>query len=171
MSLQAERLLDRFEDIEHAVERDLRRAQRRLKQNIPSYLRESRPLNILAAPIIYSMIVPIALLDLWMSVYQGICFPLFGIRGVQRRAYIAVDRHKLTYLNGIEKLNCIYCGYANGVFAYAREITGRTETYWCPIKHGKRTRDAHPYYKHFAAYGDAPGYKRRLRTLRRALKK
>ena len=170
MSLQAERLLDNFEDIERAVERDLRRAQRRLKQSIPSYLRESRPLNVLAAPIIYSMIVPIALLDLWMSVYQWICFPLFGIRGVQRSAYIVVDRHKLTYLNGIEKLNCVYCGYANGVFAYAREITGRTETYWCPIKHSKRTRDAHRYYEDFAAYGDAPGYKRHLRTLRRSLK-
>ncbi len=171
MALQAERLLDKFGDIECAVERDFRRAQRRLKKSIPSYLLESRPLNVLAAPIIYSMIVPIALLDLWMSFYQWICFPLFGIRRVQRRDYIVVDRHKLTYLNGIEKLNCIYCGYANGVFAYTREITGRTETYWCPIKHGKRTRDAHPYYEDFAAYGDAPGYKRRLRTLRRSLKK
>ncbi len=171
MALQADRLFDKFGDIERAVERDLRRAQRRLKQSIPSYLLESRPLNVLAAPLIYSMIVPIALLDVWMSLYQWICFPLFGIRRVQRRDYIVVDRHKLTYLNGIEKLNCIYCGYANGVFAYAREITGRTETYWCPIKHGKRTRDAHPYYEDFAAYGDAPGYKRRLRTLRRSLKK
>ena len=53
------------------------------------------------------MIVPIALLDAWISLYQWICFPLFGIRRVQRRDYIVVDRHKLTYLNGIEKLNCI----------------------------------------------------------------
>jgi hypothetical protein len=30
MALQAERLLDKFEDMERAVERDLRRAQRRL---------------------------------------------------------------------------------------------------------------------------------------------
>jgi hypothetical protein len=171
MALLAGRLLDTFEDIERAVERDLHRAQRRLKQSIPSYLLESRPLHVLAAPIIYSLIVPIALLDVWMSLYQWICFPLFGICRVQHRDYIVVDRHKLTYLNGIEKLNCIYCGYANGVFAYAREITGRTETYWCPIKHGTRTRDAHPYYENFAAYGDAPAYKRRLPTLRRSLKK
>ena len=171
MALQADRLLDKFEDIERAVERDLRHAQRRLKQSIPSYLLESRPLNVLAAPIIYSMIVPIALLDVWMSLYQWICFPLFGIRKVQRRNYIVVDRHKLTYLNGIEKLNCIYCGYANGVFAYTREITGRTETYWCPIKHGRRTRDAHARYQRFAAYGDATAYKHRLPALRRSLKK
>lgn len=171
MALQAERLLDKFDDIERAVERDLRRAQKRLKQSIPSYLLESRPLNLLAAPVIYSMIVPIALLDAWISFYQWMCFPLFGIRRVPRRQYIVIDRHKLAYLNGIEKLNCVYCGYANGVFAYAREITGRTETYWCPIKHGTRTRDAHPYYEDFAAYGDAPGYKRRLPALRRSLKK
>ncbi|HKY19873.1 MAG TPA: hypothetical protein VJM31_01525 [Vicinamibacterales bacterium] len=171
MALQVGRLLDKFDDIERTIERDLRRAQRHLKQSIPSYLLESRPLNVLAAPIIYSMIVPIALLDIWMSLYQWICFPLFGIPRVHRRDYIVVDRHKLTYLNGIEKLNCIYCGYANGVFAYAREVTGRTETYWCPIKHAKRTRDAHRYYDDFAAYGDAPGYKQRLRVLRRSLKK
>jgi len=33
-----------------------------------------------------------------------------------------MDRHHLAYLNVIEKLNCEYCGYANGVFAYVREI-------------------------------------------------
>lgn len=171
MARRAEMLVDKFEDIQRAVERDLHRAQKRLRQSIPSYLLESRPLNLLAAPIIYSMIVPIALLDAWISVYQWMCFPLFGIRRVRRRNYIVIDRHKLAYLNGIEKLNCVYCGYANGVFAYTREITGRTETYWCPIKHGKRTRDAHLYYEDFAAYGDATDYKRRLPLLRRSLKK
>lgn len=171
MTPHAERLLDRFEDMERAFQRDLHRAQRRLKQSIPSYVLHSRPLNLLAAPIVYSMIVPIVLLDAWITLYQWLSFPLFGIRTVARRDYIVVDRHKLAYLNGIEKLNCAYCGYANGVFAYVREITGRTEAYWCPIKHGKRTRDAHAYYDDFAAYGDAHGYTRRLPALRRSLKK
>jgi hypothetical protein len=171
MPLQAEQLLDRLDDIERQVEREIRRAQKRLKQSIPSYLLESRLLNLLAAPVVYSMILPIALLDAWISLYQWLCFPLFGIRVVKRGHYIVIDRHKLAYLNGIEKLNCVYCGYANGVFAYVREVTGRTETYWCPIRHGRRTRDAHPHYQDFAAYGDAPGYKRRLPALRRTLKK
>lgn len=171
MPVQAERLLDKFEDWERAAERDLRRAQRRLKQNLPSYLLESRPLNLLAAPVIYSMVVPIALLDAWISFYQWVCFPLFGIRRVRRREYIVIDRHKLAYLNGIEKLNCVYCGYTNGVFAYAREIAGRTEAYWCPIKHDTRTHDAHAFYDDFAAYGDAHGYKHRLPALRRSLRK
>lgn len=171
MAPQAERLLDRFEDMERAFQRDVRRAQRRLKQSIPVYLLQSRPLNLLAAPVVYSMIVPIVLLDVWITLYQWLCFPLFGIRKVSRGDHIVIDRHKLAYLNGIEKLNCVYCGYANGVFAYVREITGRTEAYWCPIKHGRRTRDAHAYYDDFAAYGDPHGYKRRLPALRRSLKK
>jgi hypothetical protein len=170
MAPQAERLLDRIEDMERAVERDLRRAQKRLKQSIPSYLRQSRPLNLLAAPVVYSMILPIALLDAWVSLYQWLCFPLFGIATVKRRDHFVIDRHKLAYLNGIEKLNCVYCGYANGVFAYVRDVTGRTEAYWCPIKHATRTRDAHPHYQGFAPYGDAPAYKQRLPALRRSLK-
>ena len=168
---RAERLLDRFEDMERAFERDVRRAQRRLRQSIPSYVLQSRPLNLLAAPVVYSMIVPIALLDAWVTVYQWICFPLFGIRKVARRDYIVVDRQKLRYLNGIEKLNCVYCGYANGVFAYVREIAGRTEQYWCPIRHAKRVRAPHLHYREFVDYGDAQAYLRELPVLRSKLKK
>jgi hypothetical protein len=171
MAFLAERMLDRLDDAERIVGRDVRRAHKRLKQSIPSYVLESRPLNLLAAPVIYSMVLPIVLLDAWVSLYQWLCFPLYGIGTVKRGDYIVIDRHKLAYLNGIEKLNCVYCGYANGVFAYVREITGRTEAYWCPIRHGTRTRDAHPHYQDFAAYGDAAGYKRRLPALRRSLKK
>ena len=110
-------------------------AHKRLKQSIPRFLRESSTLNILTAPIIYSMVVPIALIDAAFSLYQGLCFPLYGISHVRRSAYIAaVDRRHLAYLNAIEKFNCMYCGYANGVLAYVREIAGRTEQYWCPIR-------------------------------------
>src|SRR4026209_1604866 len=107
--------VDRLEGLEHDLQGDLRRAQRRLRQSIPSYIRERRPLNLLAVPVIYSMIVPIVVLDAWITVYQRICFPLFGIARVTRGEFIVIDRHKLPYLNGIEKLNCVYCGYANGV--------------------------------------------------------
>ena len=55
-------------------EREARLAHRRLKQSIPRFLRESRIATLLSAPLVYSMIVPIALLDLWISVYQSICF-------------------------------------------------------------------------------------------------
>ena len=149
--------------------RDVRQAHERLKQSIPRYIRESNPLNLLTAPIIYSLIVPIALLDLWMSIYQGLCFPIYGIAHVRRSTYIVIDRHHLAYLNGIEKLNCVYCGYANGVFAYVREIAGRTEQYWCPIRHAKRVKAPHVHYHEFVDYGDAKGYHRRLPILRAEL--
>ena len=151
-------------------EQEVRAAHLRLKQSVPAYLRESEPRHLLLAPVIYSLIVPIALLDAWITLYQTICFPLFGIARVRRDAYIALDRHHLAYLNVIEKANCDYCGYANGVLAYVREVAGRTEQYWCPIRHGKRVRAPHLHYKEFVDYGDAAGYQQQLPLLRTKLK-
>ena len=108
-------------------DREVRAAQRRLKRSIPRFLHESRLTNGLTAPVIYSIVVPVALLDLWVSLYQRVCFPVYRIARVRRADYIVIDRQHLAYLNGIEKLNCMFCGYANGVFAYVREIAGRTE--------------------------------------------
>jgi hypothetical protein len=80
-----------------------------------------------------------------------------------------IDRHSLSYLNSIEKLNCIYCGYAGGVFAYAREIAARTEQYWCPIKHARKILDPHRRYAHFADFGQAEEYKEAHKNLRTEL--
>lgn len=151
-------------------ERDVRLAHDRLKQSIPAFIRESSPLNLLTAPIIYSLIAPIALLDLWITLYQALCFPLYGIARVRRSTYIVIDRHHLAYLNAIEKLNCVYCGYANGVFAYVREVAGRTEQFWCPIRHAQRVRAPHTHYRKFVDYGDANGYHHELPVLRARLK-
>lgn len=150
-------------------DRDIRLAHARLKQGIPRFLRESNPLSVLTAPIIYSLIVPVAILDVWVSAYQLVCFPAYGIARVRRSAYIVIDRHHLAYLNGIEKLNCVFCGYTNGVFAYVREIAGRTEQYWCPIRHAKRMRAPHAHYRDFVEFGDAAGYRRELPRLRARL--
>ncbi len=150
-------------------ERDVRLAHQRLKQSIPRFLRESSVRNLLTAPLIYSIVIPIALLDAWISLYQAICFRAYGIARVRRSRYIVIDRQHLAYLNAIEKLNCVYCGYANGVIAYVREIAGRTEQYWCPIRHATRVRGPHEHYRHFVDYGDADGYRRRLIPLRHEL--
>jgi hypothetical protein len=61
-------------------------------------------------------------------------FPVTGPREHRRRAFFVLDRRKLAYLNGIEKVNRGYCSYANGLLAYVREVAARTEEYWCPIK-------------------------------------
>jgi hypothetical protein len=63
-------------------------------------------------------IIPIALADLIGSMYQAICFPIYGIPKVHRGEYLSFDRHRLSYLNFAEKLNCDYCAYVNGILAY-----------------------------------------------------
>jgi hypothetical protein len=151
-------------------EREVHEAHRRLKQRLPVFLRESNLRTIATAPVIYSLIVPVAVLDLWVTLYQAVCFRAYGIPRVRRSAYIVIDRGALAYLNGVEKFNCVFCGYANGVFAYVREVGGRTEQYWCPIRHAKRVRAPHAHYREFVEYGDAEGYKRKLIPLRDALK-
>jgi hypothetical protein len=125
--------------------------------------------NLLTTPLIYSLSVPLALLDAWITLYQWICFPIYGIRIVRRRSYFVFDRRLLHYLTTIEKLHCAYCSYATGLFAYVREVTARTEQYWCPIKHARPVRGAHSRYRRFAGYADAAAYRHRLPVLRHAL--
>jgi len=147
-------------------EQDVLAAQRRLRTGLYRFLSTTGVITYLTAPVIYALIVPVGLLDLAVSAYQWICFPAYGIPRVPRGAYVALDRHSLAYLNLIEKLNCLYCGYANGVLAFAREIASRTEQYWCPIKHARRIAGAHRRYGEFLEYGDAQAYLARLEELR-----
>lgn len=79
---------------------------------------------------------------------------------------MVLDRHHLVYLNLIEKFNCVICGYVNGIIEYVREISGRTEQYWCPIKHARRTPDPHQFSLSFSDYGDAEAYRSRIQKLR-----
>jgi hypothetical protein len=150
-------------------ESEVRRRHRSMKTSVRRYLRESSIPSMLSAPIVYSVALPFMLIDLWVSVYQYICFPIYGIPRVRRADYIVIDRYKLAYLNAIEKANCDYCSYANGLIAYVREVSARTEQYWCPIKHAQRVRAPHSRYRHFVDYGDAEGYKRELPVMRDAL--
>lgn len=144
--------------------------QRELRISVTRLLKQASPATIITAPIIYSMIVPLALLDAWASVFQAICFRAYGIPRVNRSDYIAIDRGRLAYLNWIEALNCAYCGYGNGVIAYVREISSRTEQYWCPIKHAVRISDPHKRYYEFLEFGDAEGYRSRLDSFRTSLR-
>jgi hypothetical protein len=151
------------------LDNELLEAHRRLRQSIPDYIREGSPFNLLTAPVVYSLIVPLIVLDLWTTVYQWVCFPIYGVPRVRRRKYFAIDRHRLAYLNGIEKVNCTFCSYANGLLAYVREVAARTEQYWCPIKHARAIPTPHRHYQAFVDYGDATGYRRGLSALRDAL--
>ncbi|KAB0669629.1 hypothetical protein F6V30_12570 [Oryzomonas sagensis] len=147
------------------------RQQRRLKTGFFRYLAESRPLNVLTAPVIYAGFIPFLLLDLFLLIYQAVCFPIYEIPKVKRAEYLVFDREDLPYLNIIEKLNCFYCSYGNGLAAYFREIAARTEQYWCPIKHARRIRAAHDRYPRFFEYGDAESYRKGLERLRKEFDK
>jgi hypothetical protein len=146
-------------------EEEVLRQHRKLKTGLWRYISGARPLIALTAPIIYALIVPMALLDLCVSLYQAVCFPVYGLKKVRRRDYIALDRHHLAYLNALEKLNCAYCSYANGLLAYVREIAARTESYWCPIKHARRVAGVHGLYREFAEFGDAAAFKAKMDEL------
>lgn len=128
----------------------------------------SRFLVLLTTPVIWACLLPILLVDMIGSFYQSVCFPIYGIPKVRRHDYLAFDRHHLGYLNTIEKLNCEYCAYVNGILAYFTEIAARTEQYWCPIKHARCLKCAHSRYRKFVDYGDAEQYRRHLAEVRRS---
>ncbi|MGD9922975.1 MAG: hypothetical protein AB7V13_16275 [Pseudorhodoplanes sp.] len=171
LARQRARLRIGMENGRVAFERELLRRHRELKTALLTYLWNANPLVILTAPVIYALIVPLFVLDLFVSVYQAICFPVYGIPKVRRSDYFVFDRHHLAYLNALEKLNCAYCSYANCLIAYVREIAARTEQYWCPIKHARRVIGSHPRYMSFDDYGNAEGYHARAAQLRAALAK
>ena len=153
-----------------AFEREARALHKKLRQGVVTFLWEAPVASLLVAPVIYSLIVPFALLDCWLWLYQAVCFPVYGIAKVDRSRYVFLDRGHLQYLNWIERLNCNYCGYANGLIAYVREIASRTEQYFCPIKHAHRWARPHSRYHEFLDFGDAPAYKRKLAKLRAELR-
>ncbi|MBY0493403.1 MAG: hypothetical protein K2Y23_04255 [Cyanobacteria bacterium] len=149
----------------------MRADHRRLRTGLWRYITRGGVTTLLSAPVIYSTIVPFVILDAWVSIYQAICFRAWALRRVRRRHYFVLDRHKLAYLNGLEKVNCLYCSYANGLIAYVREVAARTEQYWCPIRHARRVREPHGRYQAFAPYGDPVAYRADLPSLRAALKR
>ncbi|TXH91401.1 MAG: hypothetical protein E6Q78_00115 [Rhodoferax sp.] len=143
------------------------RQQRRYRIGLFRFLLRSRLLVVLTAPVIYAGWIPFLLLDAFVSLYQAVCFPVYRIPKVRRSDYLVFDREDLPYLNAVEKFNCFYCSYGNGVAAYAREIAARTEQYWCPIKHARRIRDAHNHYPQFFDHGDAEAFRQGLARLRK----
>lgn len=147
-------------------EKEVLSHHRQLKLGLPSYLLHSRILVLLTAPVIYLGVIPFVLLDIFLLFYQGICFPIYGIPKVRRGDYVLFDRGQLKYLNLLERLNCAYCSYANGLCAFVAEIAARTEQHWCPIKHARRLRSPHSRYTHFFDYGDADDYRRDVEKVR-----
>jgi len=167
---QRSRLRYQLEGKRVVFEQAIEEAHQRVKLGVLRWFLSVRPQNFLTMPIIYGMAAPMLLFDLCVSLYQWICFPVYRVARVKRSHYFLLDHQHLAYLNIIEKVHCMYCSYAVGLLAYATEITARTEQYFCPIKHARKTLGVHARYERFLDYGDAEDFHRKLEEFRAALK-
>ena len=118
--------------------------------------------QIIAIPFIFGMIIPAIILDICITIYQTCAFSLYRIPKVKRSEYIVFERQFLDYLNLQQKLQCLYCSYVNGLFAYSVEIAARTERYWCPLKAAHKPKFSHGWYKDFADYGNPEEWKEKF---------
>lgn len=150
-------------------EQTLKEAHQRVKLGVFRWFLTVRPQNYLTMPVIYGASIALVLFDLSVSLYQALCFPIYGIPKVKRSDYIVYDHQHLAYLNIIEKAHCLYCSYAVGMVAYTQEIIARTEQYFCPIKHARKMRSMHSRYERFLDYGDGDEFLRKLEEFRAEL--
>ncbi len=192
MTTQLEILLDKIKTLENELIEELQKQEEEFSYEIRkrkvyfeensiirhreyvkrmlSYISDAPIKHIISIPFIWSCIVPALMMDVTVSAYQWVCFPLYGIPKVKRQDYIVFDRQFLNYLNIIEKINCAYCSYVNGLIAYVQEIAARTEQFWCPIKHAQRIKNLHSRYQKFINYGDAETYRSKIEIIRRDFK-
>lgn len=150
-------------------EKSIREAHKKLKTSWFYWFITVSPKHLLSAPFIYGLIIPLVIFDISVSLYQSVSFRLYGIARVKRSDHFIFDHRHLAYLNIFEKVNCLYCSYANGVINFAREIASRTEQYWCPIKHAHKILDAHHRYIDFIDYGNAEDYQKNVLDIRKKL--
>ena len=151
-------------------EKSIREAHLKLKTSWFYWFITVSPKHLLSGPFIYGLIIPLVLFDISISLYQSICFRLYGVSRVNRSDYFIFDHRHLAYLNLFEKINCLYCSYAVGVINFSREIASRTEQYWCPIKHAHKLIDAHHRYIDFIDYGKAENYESNREKIRSELR-
>lgn len=76
LALARTELQVRVEDGRIAFEDAVRRRHQQMKSRLLHYVLGAGPLVLLSAPVIYSLIFPLALLDLFVTVYQWLCFPV-----------------------------------------------------------------------------------------------
>ena len=147
-------------------EKDVFKKQKENMKNLLAWFREIPLLHLLSSPIIYAMVIPAVLFDIILFVYQQIIFRIYKFKFIKRSEYIIFDHQYLGYLNPIEKLNCLYCSYFNGLMQYAAAIAARTELFFCPIKHAKKFAYEHEHYVKYFEYGEGDDYQTKLQELR-----
>jgi len=167
LALQSRKFIKEFEYRRIRFDKNIKALHKSYRTSVIYQIFHANPLFLLIAPVIYAMVIPIAFMDLTIWIYQRITFPVYRIPIVPRKEYFVIDRQHLSYLNSVEKLNCVYCGYGNAVAAYAKEIIGRTELFWCPIKHASNISAPHSRYDKFFEYGDAENYRKDFPKVRK----
>lgn len=110
-------------------------------------------LRVIAGTAIWAMILPTVLLHASLWLYQEIYFSVYGIPKMRLQEFIIMDRHKLPKLRLGQKLSCAFCAYTNGVAAWFKAISNRTEVYSCAIKHSV-VKEGQEYQKDFFEYDD-----------------
>jgi len=149
-----------------AFEKEILEKQQENMKSLWQWFTETPLLHLLSSPVVYMMVFPAMLLDVMLFIYTKVVSGVFKFNFPPRDEYVVFDRQYLGYLNSMEKLNCMYCSYFNGLMAYASAIAGRTEFYFCPIKHAKKIAYKHEYYDAFLGYGDEERYQEKLKKLR-----
>jgi len=122
---------------------------------------------LISMPFIYGMIIPGLILHFFIEIYHQVTFRLYGIPLVDSSKFFIFDRRHLPYLNWLERFNCFYCSYYNALAAYVVEIVGRTERFWCPIKHARRIAIEHPHYEYFIDYSGSSDLRKEWSNLRK----
>ncbi|PID87481.1 hypothetical protein CSB07_00730 [Candidatus Gracilibacteria bacterium] len=148
-----------FKGGELVFDKKIREYNKRFKEGLLKYIFNAKLKNLLGALFIYPMVVPAIFIDICLVVYMNVVFRLYNIELVKRKDFFSYDRKHLDYLNILEKFNCLYCSYFNGLMSYGGEIAGKTERYWCPIKHSRRMKASHSSQQYFADYGDVKGFR------------
>jgi len=148
-------------------DKEMMARQKKNMMHLWAWFREIPFIQLLSAPIVYMMVLPAILLDIMLFIYTNVVSRVFKIKFRKRSDYIVFDRQYLGYLNVVEKFNCLYCAYFNGLMQYASAVAGRTELYFCPLKHAKKIAHAHEFYSRFLPYGDGDEYQKKLKELRK----
>lgn len=106
-------------------------------------------------------------MDLFVTVYQTICFPVYRIPKVKRSDYPGIRSSDLPYLSTSSRNSTVFTALMarRGGLTPARGL--RTEQYWCRIKHARRIKAAHERYPKFFDHGDAEAFRQGLNRLRR----
>jgi hypothetical protein len=110
-------------------------------------------LRAVSTVVITSMVFPLLIVDVCCSVYHAVYFRLKGIPLIPRGRYIVLDRGRLRGLNWVQRWNCAYCDYANGLIEWTKAVINTTEVYNCAIKHGSAAH-ALDHQKGYFAYRD-----------------